>query len=374
MYKETDLVRIAKRENNKKRKYLVVNRLQGKHIPVKPGEAMRMFEELGDMVNEAYPGEKLLLIGFAETATAIGAAIACQINACYMQTTRELDADVNYLFFCEEHSHATEQKLVRNDMDRIMDRIDRIVFVEDEVTTGNTIMNIIRLLKKEYPLKTEFSVASLLNGMNEEHQNIYRQNGIDMLYLVKTSHEEYETAAQQARGDGCYRAADVKSKKLSDVPGCGMFVELECQDYLDARRLVQGDEYQKACDLLQRQIEQKLDLKNSHKILVLGTEEFMFPALYTAYRIEEQGMDVRFHATTRSPIVVSTETDYPLHTRYELKSLYDDQRTTFIYDLEKYDQVLVITDAAGENETGRNTILDALMRAGNEKICFILWK
>ncbi len=39
MYKEEDLVRIAKRENNTKRKYLVVNRLQGKHIPVSPKNA-----------------------------------------------------------------------------------------------------------------------------------------------------------------------------------------------------------------------------------------------------------------------------------------------------------------------------------------------
>ena len=37
MYTEQGVVRIARRENNNKRKYLVVNRLQGKHVPVKPG-------------------------------------------------------------------------------------------------------------------------------------------------------------------------------------------------------------------------------------------------------------------------------------------------------------------------------------------------
>ena len=38
MYTEKDLVAIAKRENNKKRNYLVVNRIQAKHVPVAPKE------------------------------------------------------------------------------------------------------------------------------------------------------------------------------------------------------------------------------------------------------------------------------------------------------------------------------------------------
>ena len=46
MYTETDLVGIAKRDNNPKRNYLVVNRLQGKHIPVPPHSAFEMFDML----------------------------------------------------------------------------------------------------------------------------------------------------------------------------------------------------------------------------------------------------------------------------------------------------------------------------------------
>ena len=57
------------------------------------------------------------------------------------------------LFFSEAHSHATEQKLVKDDIDRVINDIDRIVFIEDEVTTGNTIMNIIKIITKEYQKK-----------------------------------------------------------------------------------------------------------------------------------------------------------------------------------------------------------------------------
>ena len=72
MYTEKQLVAVAKRENNTKRNYLVVNRLQGKHVPVSPGEAMQMFEELAAAARERYGAERTLVIGFAETATAIG--------------------------------------------------------------------------------------------------------------------------------------------------------------------------------------------------------------------------------------------------------------------------------------------------------------
>ena len=81
MYTEQGVVRIARRENNNKRKYLVVNRLQGKHVPVKPGEALSMFGALADTLKGKYEAEKLLVVGFAETATAIGAAVAAELGA-----------------------------------------------------------------------------------------------------------------------------------------------------------------------------------------------------------------------------------------------------------------------------------------------------
>ena len=147
-YTESDLVKIAKRENNTKRNYLVVNPLQGKHIPVRPSKALSLFSSLVDTFREEYQNERLLLVGFAETATAIGSQAAISFGAKYIQTTREPIANVEYLFFSEEHSHATEQKLVKNDIDSAVDDIDRIVFIEDEVTTGNTILNIINILDK----------------------------------------------------------------------------------------------------------------------------------------------------------------------------------------------------------------------------------
>lgn len=238
MYKEKQLVGIAKRENNTKRKYLVVNRLQGKHIPVRPKEAFQMFSELAAQVREAYAGERLLLVGFAETATAIGAALATELDTLYIQTTREDVSGAEYLYFSESHSHATEQKLVRNELDGRIEAIDRIVFVEDEVTTGNTILKIVNLLAAEYPGKTAFAVASLLNGMQEEALEIYREREIPVHYLVKTDHRGYTQIAENYRGDGQYFAKDEQKTVVT---------ELRVNGKIDARRCVQAREYRKAC-------------------------------------------------------------------------------------------------------------------------------
>ena len=76
----------------------------------------------------------------------------------------------------------------------------------------------------------------------------------------------------------------------------------------------------------------------------------MYAPLYVAQNIQEMRNCVKCHATTRSPIMVSKHQEYPLHERYELASFYEKARTTYVYDLDAYDLVLILTDAEpGEN-------------------------
>jgi len=364
MYTEQDLVRIAKRENNNKRKYLVVNRLQGKHIPVKPQEALTMFRALADTLQGRYKSEKLLVIGFAETATAIGAAVAIKLGADYIQTTRELVPNARYLYFSEEHSHATEQKLVKDDIDQVIDIIDRIVFVEDEVTTGKTILNIIHIFKKRYSKQIKFSVASILNGMDEAALSTYQGYKIELFWLLKTNHAAYTQIAEAYQGDGRY----ILCKNCTVRPD---IQHIKTRQHMDTRHIVSAAQYQEDCELLYQEIVSQIDLDNTQNLLVLGTEEYMYPALFVAGRLEEQGKAVSFHATTRSPIAVSTQESYPFHVRYELYSLYDSRRTTYIYELQKYDTVVIMTDAAGDKEKGVTSLVCALKSCGNERIILV---
>ena len=131
-YTAADTLRIAKRYNNPKRSYLLVNPLQAKHIPVSPAAALEMMGALGDQVAAKYP-EARLVIGFAETATAIGAAVAARLgpDCLYVHTTREaLDGD--WILFREEHSHAAEHRLCADHLADWIDRSPAIVFVDDE--------------------------------------------------------------------------------------------------------------------------------------------------------------------------------------------------------------------------------------------------
>lgn len=394
MYTEAELVRIAKRENNTRRKYLVVNRLQGKHIPVSPKEALQMFRSLAELIKEAYPSERLLMVGFAETATAIGAAVAIECQAAYMQTTREVIDGVDYLYFSESHSHATEQKLVKTDLDKIIGKTDRIVFIEDEVTTGNTILNIVRLIQKTYAQPVSFAVASILNGMNEEALENYKNLKIPVHYLVKTAHDTYTEIAEQYQADGtCHICTKPQEKEVEQQKEVQQQKEMqqtkeaqqpievqEISGWINARRLHTADTYKQACEQLWQEIQQKYgytkytkETETGRRILVLGTEEFMYPALYVGAKLEEAGYTVRMHATTRSPIAVSKEEKYPLHTRYELASLYDKNRITFVYDLTEYEEVLVLTDAQNQETEGWESLQRALALNQNRQIRGIRW-
>lgn len=394
MYTEAELVRIAKRENNTRRKYLVVNRLQGKHIPVSPKEALQMFRSLAELIKEAYPSERLLMVGFAETATAIGAAVAIECQTAYMQTTREVIDGVDYLYFSESHSHATEQKLVKTDLDKIIGKTDRIVFIEDEVTTGNTILNIVRLIQKTYAQPVSFAVASILNGMNEEALENYKNLKIPVHYLVKTAHDTYTEIAEQYQADGtCHICTKPQEKEVEQQKEVQQQIEMqqtkeaqqpievqEISGWINARRLHTADTYKQACEQLWQEIQQKYgytkytkETETGRRILVLGTEEFMYPALYVGAKLEEAGYTVRMHATTRSPIAVSKEEKYPLHTRYELASLYDKNRTTFVYDLAEYEEVLVLTDAQKQETEGWESLQRALTLNHNRQIRGIRW-
>lgn len=365
-YTEEELVAVARRENNEKRKYLVVNRLQGKHVPVSPQKALRMFGCLADLLLCGYTGEKLLLIGFAETATAIGAAVAEKLGALYIQTTREQMEGVEYFYFSEQHSHATEQKLVKDDLDLAVKTVDRIIFIEDEITTGNTIKNIIELLRKAYPDRLEFSAASLLNGMTAPYQKEYEENGIRLHWLLKTCHETFGERVAGFRGDGIYHGCECSVPSV--IPE-----EYRISGCQNARRLTDGKKYGSACRRMGREALDRLSPVSGERILVIGTEEFMYPALVLACMLEEKGVQVRCHSTTRSPILVSKEEAYPLHERYELRSLYDSHRTTFLYDLSAYDRVCIVTDAGEEKKEGLYSLLHALVSCGNDRIYVIRW-
>lgn len=370
-YEIDDLVKVAKRENNAKRSYLYVNPLQGKHIPVSPSLSLELFGRAGKLVEEKYRGERIFLIGFAETATAIGASIACCARNVeyYCNTTRENIKGADYLLFTESHSHATEQRLVTNGLEAALSQVDRIVFAEDEVTTGNTILKLINAISARYPkMQIRFGIVSLLNSMPESRLWELKMKGIECDYLYKVPSQ--------------YRISETENYKYKVLRKNyeyrqGLLVRhVDVDGYWNSRIACETAAIKERLNAFTKQLLSKpvIDM-NSRRILIVGTEEFMFPGMLFGACLERENEQrkVWFHATTRSPIEVCDDASYPLHERYPLLSLYDDHRNTFIYNLTKYDQVLIVTDAPQVSGAGLESLAGALLENRNTDVTLIHW-
>lgn len=344
-------VKVCKRVNNTKRNYLVLNEAQCKHVPSKPARALKMFDDLAELVKDYKNEQRLLVVGFAETATAIGVEVAIQLNCDYVNTTRE-SFEAEFFNFTESHSHATEQKLIKVDLNYY----NHILFVEDEVTTGNTILNIIRKLS-EVNKNIKFSVASILNGMSKENFDKYEELGIDVHYLVKLDNSGFADEADKYQLNG-----DIYDMHNTEAD-TKMYFKLA-----NTRKVTDTAKYNKDLE----EICSNLACKDGvETVLVLGTEECMYPAIKIGAYLEGLGFDVRSHSTTRSPIGVVSSSAYPLYTQLCLSSVYNQNRDTYLYNLRNYDAVYIISDTSFHNK-GMSELILALRMFGNKNITEIL--
>lgn len=369
-----DLVGIAERDNNKKRNFLYVNRLQGKHIPASPGEILDLFIQLGKTI-EPNKNEKITVIGFAETATAIGATIASYLgqNIYYIHTTREERIEIrNIIDFEEEHSHATEQRLYSIDPNKYIKDADRLIFVEDEISTGQTIINFVKALKDRKYIRDDktIEVASIINGMVEADQNRFDEFNIKPYSLVKIINDKQILKFKKNKSI---------SKEMPNInTNSSIVLQYEIKGKTDPRLGVYTNLYETAIKRLEDSILDIINDKMSKntKLLVLGTEEFMYPAIKVGHSIQKKWNNkVKVHATTRSPILPKAEEDYPIKSRFELKSFYEQSRKTFIYNLDYYDKVIIIsdTDSVQNWDLGFNSLIDKLKCFGCKEIYGIRW-
>ncbi len=370
-YSIEDLVRLARRDNNSIRPYLYVNPLQGKHIPTKPEDTLDMCRQLAEIVNAAYPKDDLYVIGFAETATGIASAVCCFLeNVIYYQnTTRENKIGEDYLYFTESHSHAVDQMLRSSEIERGIFNVDRIVFIDDEITTGNTICKLIDKITGNYKVKNiKYSIVSILNSMTKERMRELRERGVDCLFLAELPFEYKKESI-----------IDIKFEPENNTTVCcsndQTYDLVAYNTSNNPRSIVSFKKYY--ADVLQfvTGIKENLHGKCFGSVLVLGTEEFMFPAIYLGRFLEMEGsaIEARVHATTRSPIIASEREDYPLNHRYQIRSVYDPERCTYVYNLRQYDKVIVVTDS-DKTVPGLEDLLYALKSVGNSDILVAQWK
>lgn len=374
-------ISLARRINNNKRGYLIINSNQGKH---KIAPVSTVINEYNTLAKRA--GENLknaLVIGFAETATAIGAAIASSGETLFMQTTREdVPGCEVYINFTEAHSHATMQRLINVDIEKAYNQVDKIIFAEDEITTGNTIWQCIEKIEEIYNGHKKYAIAAIVNSLSEERRRFFREKDIDIISLVDVDKESFEEDVREIVEDGnVYSIYNCMRSNYDNGPVQPLDISVKSIVFktgLQTRRLMNIKELDNEIKRLEAYLEDEYKLKaildGAKSITVLGSEEFNYVPIKLAEYIDsitDGNTGVYTHSTTRSPIMVRSAFDYPLHTRYEVRSLYDKNRQTYIYDLKKSDVLFLVTD--GSDEEGEASVLEAIRLSGNENVYIIRW-
>lgn len=301
-----ELISVCKRENNSKRDFIFVNRYQGKHVPARPQNILQLFENLKITITKDSRWnrkEKVCVIGFAETATAIGHYIADNIpnkEYYYLQTTREKSNEPLLVEFKEEHSHATDQALF-GDLQKLKN-CDRILFVDDELSTGKTILNFIEKLNEIKDFK--YSVASFLNLQSKENQKVFEDNNIDTYALIRGTIKNIN------------KKIDIET--LLDIEDISTITN----EYYHPKRN-----------------------------LVIGTEEDMYNGILKASNLEKGDRNKEeyyFQASTRSPICPSEANDYVLFNRIKFVSAKEQNRKVYLYNLQQYNKVILMTNQSEE--------------------------
>jgi len=158
----TDLLGLALRRNPK-RAHLLVSKVLGKHIPQSPsvvyGHGFALGRRVRDLLGAEEAGAAVVL-GYAETATGLGHSVADGLGvAPYLHSTRRPVAGVAAAGgFEESHSHATSHLLLPEDPALLVGD-GPLVLVDDEFSTGNTVLNTVRDLHERYPRRRYVVVA-----------------------------------------------------------------------------------------------------------------------------------------------------------------------------------------------------------------------
>ena len=371
-YTSENLVRLARRDGNTVRPYLYVNPIQAKHIPADPADFLAMCQALAEKVQRLYPADSFHVIGLAETATAVASGVASYLKhvKTFQTTTRETDPGAACLYFTESHSHATDQTLRSAGLADCLRGVARVLIVDDEVTTGNTILKLIDAIRENGGADhVRFSIVSVLNSMTPERLEELKALGIDCVFLVRLPHEY--------RADSILDIPSEPDREITVLGDCADMAELLFLCPLNPRAVTRFSEWRNAVTVFSYTVRQTFFPNRApcERLLVLGTEEWMYPAVMLADTLQRDGLagSVRVHATTRSPILPSGREGYPLFRRYQLRSLYDDNRRTFIYNLAEYDRVIIVTDAR-DGHAGLCDLALALRREGCQNIALARWR
>lgn len=342
--------------NNSKRRFLFISKKLGKHLACKPSEMDNLGKLMATIYNEKNKEESNgTVIAFAETGTAVGHSFFDYLCGDYefIHTTREQFDELENLEFLEEHSHATDQNLYFGMLNNFKFG-DEIILVDDEITTANTCMNIIRKIQSIYP-KKKYTICSILNWVSDENLSkvtrLERELDckIDFVYLFKGNFKFYIDEDIISNYNDNYSITKLETISSDKVNLVVNHIYVDLEDYIGNKKYVKYTgrfginrrEQFRLKEIVKRESKKitmasKESLKNEkEKILFLGTEEFMYIPMLFAKEKENQ-YDIYYHSTTRSPIINIDKHNYPIRSKFMLKSFYNIDIQNYIYNIDKH--------------------------------------
>ncbi|MGW0816106.1 phosphoribosyltransferase [Streptomyces viridiviolaceus] len=341
----TGLLGLALRRNPK-RAHLLVSNVLGKHVPQSPSVVYGHGFALGRRVRDLLGAEAAraaVVLGYAETATGLGHSVADGLgSAPYLHSTRRPVAGVARAGgFEESHSHATSHLLLPEDP-ALLAGDGPLVLVDDEFSTGNTVLNTVRALHERYPRK-RYVVVALVDMRSPADagrlRDFAREIGaqVDLVtaaagtvrlpegVLAKGQDlvARYETAATEAQatagGTPALQGSDAAGHDRA-APGTVDRVDLRWPTGVpDGGRHGFTAEHrarlESALPGMAARLAEALP-PGARRVLVLGFEELMYAPLRLARELEQvTDAEVRYSTTTRSPVLAVDDPGYAIRTR-----------------------------------------------------------
>ncbi|MFE7590567.1 phosphoribosyltransferase [Kitasatospora sp. NPDC057512] len=403
-----ELVGLALRSGNPKRAHLLVSTVLGKHVPQRPSVVHGAGLELGCRVRDLLGTEaagRAVVLGYAETATGLGHSVADGLDAPYLHSTRRPVPGLDPVGgFEEEHSHATSHLLLPADPG-LLAGDGPLVLVDDEFSTGRTVLNTIRDLHARHP-RGHYVVVALVDLRSAADRRRLDRAAAELgvrLDLVATASggvelpEDVVARAERLIAEAAPTGAPpVGEPSVGEPPSAGLApldrVGLDWPAGLPdggrhgftARDRARLDA---ALPRLAGQLAEALPA-GARRVLVLGFEELMYAPLRLADALAERlgGDRVRFSTTTRSPVLAVDDPGYAIRTRLAFPA-HDDPRDggspeRYAYNVapgsdpaRRFDAVVLVVDDVADTPAlheGERALLGQLRRVTDRVVLAVL--
>ncbi|THV18813.1 phosphoribosyltransferase [Nocardioides caeni] len=316
--------------DNPRRAHLIVSRILGKHIPVAPSLVLDGARRLADAVTSAIgPGDlgdrgqvgEVLVVGFCETATGLGHAVADRLEASYLHSTRRPVAGIPIaVSFEEEHSHAVSHHLQPGPTVSLAGE-GPLVLVDDELTTGRTALNTIAALQERFP-RPSYVIAALIDARTPEQRAQFEERAATLGVPVTVA--SVLEIAVELPADVLDRAAAARAALAPAAPAPGgepgevrvhhpiwpaslAATARTGMSSLDSAAL-RSEAARIAGGLAETVAE------HPGPVLVVGTEELMHLPVLVADALADAvpAADVTVQSTTRSPVHAADQPGYAI--------------------------------------------------------------